>query len=91
MEKGFQAEFPEGGRLAEGERRASIAIVEIFEDEREVSFWRAFTEGGGAFVWFFWGEKERGASSAGERGPAAGKRGFVQREGKLLERVIWRE
>ena len=38
----FQAEFPEGGRLAEGERRASIAIVEIFEDEREVSFWRAF-------------------------------------------------
>ena len=56
-----------------------------------MSFWRAFTEGGGAFVWFFWGEKERGASSAGERGPAAGKRGFVQREGKLLDRVIWRE
>ena len=31
FERVFQAEFPEGGRLAEGERRASIAIVEILK------------------------------------------------------------
>ena len=34
--------FPLERGLAEGEGGASIAIVEIFEDEREVSFWRAF-------------------------------------------------